>query len=425
MIALSETEKYRDLKRVTEFVASRDAEEARHRWYYFKEGFSPDLVRAVLAEAVDANERPRILDPFSGAGTTALVAAEYGLEATGFEVNPFLEFIARAKLSKCEPVTFLRGARAIRQAMKRSTASRFAEFSTFAESGLSEKWLFNREVLETYESAFRCVQSFHAEEKRLLLTALLVAVMENCNAVRDGKCLRYRKNWQSLHFDGDSLASAFESIVQNMFQDLRVPMLSSPSILLGDSRTSVMPAFDLCITSPPYLNSFDYTDVYRPELFLGEFVGSMEQLRALRQRTLRSHVQAKWAMPERIDFGPTFSEIYKAIDKKAQELWNPRLLLMLRAYFEDIAKVLANLLTQMSERASIWIVVSTSSYAGVFIPVDEIIGEVAEAMALKVRDIISMRDMPRIANQQWASLSTGGRSPFHRESVVILERAKS
>ena len=25
--------------------------------------------------------------------------------------------------------------------------------------------------------------------------------------------------------------------------------------------------FKLCVTSPPYLNSFDYTDVYRPELF--------------------------------------------------------------------------------------------------------------------------------------------------------------
>ena len=32
--------------------------------------------------------------------------------------------------------------------------------------------------------------------------------------------------------------------------------------------------FKLCVTSPPYLNSFDYTDIYRPELFLGGFVQS-------------------------------------------------------------------------------------------------------------------------------------------------------
>jgi SAM-dependent methyltransferase len=70
----------------------------RHRWFEFKEGFSAELVRIAISEA--NSKRPRILDPFSGSGTTVVEAARQGCSATGIEVNPFLVDVARAK---CHP----------------------------------------------------------------------------------------------------------------------------------------------------------------------------------------------------------------------------------------------------------------------------------------------------------------------------------
>lgn len=51
---------------------------------------------------------------------------------------------------------------------------------------------------------------------------------------------------------------------------------------------------DLIITSPPYLNSRDYTDIYMLELKVLQLINSYEELRELRKNTLRSHVQVPY-----------------------------------------------------------------------------------------------------------------------------------
>ena len=43
----------------------------RHRWYYYKEGFSPTLVEKAI-ESSGIKKIDVILDPFNGSGTTTL-----------------------------------------------------------------------------------------------------------------------------------------------------------------------------------------------------------------------------------------------------------------------------------------------------------------------------------------------------------------
>ena len=54
------------------------------RWMKYKEGFS----RALVDYLLDEYKPDRVLDPFAGIGTTALVAAGRGIEATGIEIMP-------------------------------------------------------------------------------------------------------------------------------------------------------------------------------------------------------------------------------------------------------------------------------------------------------------------------------------------------
>src|SRR5438309_2819422 len=54
-------------------------EEARqypvHRWYYYKEGFSPELL-SLIANELEIDNGFRVLDPFAGVGTTVLSASQ-------------------------------------------------------------------------------------------------------------------------------------------------------------------------------------------------------------------------------------------------------------------------------------------------------------------------------------------------------------
>ena len=50
----------------------------RHRWYYYKEGFSPNLVNKAIDE-LQLGENDLIIDPFNGSGTVTLTSAMRGI----------------------------------------------------------------------------------------------------------------------------------------------------------------------------------------------------------------------------------------------------------------------------------------------------------------------------------------------------------
>jgi len=60
---------------------------------------------------------------------------------------------------------------------------------------------------------------------------------------------------------------------------------------------------------------------------------------------------------------------------------------MIQAYFEDMARLFRVLLSHAEISAQVWLLVSTSSYAGIEVPVDLILGEIGEEVGWKVKDI--------------------------------------
>lgn len=395
----------------------------RHRWYFYKEAFSPELVRhAIEAEELDKNAV--VFDPFAGSGTVILEAALGGRAGYGFEVNPFALAVAKAKCARVSPSQLRSVAAVALGGAVRGKRSRLERFSTFCETANSEKWLFNRAVLRAFEGGWSAIDATRSSAAACVRIALIASAMDSSNARKDGKCLRYKREWERLNFDAGTFLEAFGRRISAMAEDLGGSKIhGSADLTLADSRrTLTRERFDLSVTSPPYLNSFDYSDVYRPELFLGGYVQDMNDLSAIRQRTVRSHVQVKWKDPKDVDFGEHYLKTFALVRDRAARLWNPRLMLMIQAYFEDLKLVLGRLRSKIKPRGSVWIVISTSAYAGVEIPVDNILAEVAERNSWRVRDIRILRSLERIATQQWSELRTsGGHPPQLRESIVILE----
>lgn len=396
--------------------------EPRHRWYFLKEAFSPALVTyAIRVEKLPRNAV--IFDPFSGGGTTVVEASRLGKQSYGHEVNPFLVDVAKAKLACCTAKQVRTSATVALAGALKGRRTPLEYFSTFSKSGGSDKWLFNRPVLRAFSGAWASLKTHPGPSRRILRIALIGAALDCANARKDGKCLRYRRAWREMNFEIDTFLDAFGNRVRDIVEDIEsttLPVVGK--IFTADSRRRSLSArFDLCLTSPPYLNSFDYTDVYRPELFLGEYVSNMDQLTSVRRRTIRSHVQVRWTDPRSSDFGPAYDRIASDLKERVHELWSQRIPLMTQAYFEDLQRVLVNLRAQAKRGAAAWFVVSTSAYAGIHIPVDVILSEVAERSGWSVRSVNKMRNLGRVANQQWAALSNGSQRPALRECVVILD----
>ncbi|QRX64302.1 hypothetical protein JS578_03345 [Dysgonomonadaceae bacterium zrk40] len=396
---------------------------ARHRWYYYKEGFSPSLVENAI-ETLGLTSSDLIIDPFNGSGTVTLTAAMKGIKSFGFEVNPFTAFIAKTKVESGNITTFDNACKDVLSAANKQKKSPLLTFSTFSEYSKKSKWLFNADVLNSFEGGISTLNKVDDNNiKDILKLSLIGSVMDNSNARRDGKCLRYKNHWQELNFDKTSFIKSLEKRLIAIREDLiNDAELRDPKIICGDSRTVIeqefSEKFSLCITSPPYLNTFDYTDIYRPELFLGQFINSMSELYDLRLTTVRSHVQAKWTKPHQKNFGTLYDVAVNEILQRRENLMHKDIPLMIQAYFEDMQNILSVLRSKAKNNAELWLVVSTSAYAGIEIPVDMIIGEIGNKVGWYLKDIGVLRYLKKRKSKYSDEINQ------LRESVVIFTASK-
>ncbi|MCK4663183.1 MAG: hypothetical protein KAT68_09980 [Bacteroidales bacterium] len=393
----------------------------RHRWYYYKEGFSPNLVKAAI-KSYNLNSDNLIMDPFNGSGTVTLTASENNIPSIGLEINPFTSFVAKTKVlnsnSKILSELFYK---ILSEIEKGKVFNELEKYSTFTELSGKDKWLFNLEVVRAFYGGFNYLEVNNSNASNLLKLALLTSVMENSNAKKDGKCLRYKNNWQSLQYSKNSLIESFINNYQKIETDIKNTVIKQRSkIIQTDSRHIDKISdkkFDLVVTSPPYLNTFDYTDIYRPELFLGKFVLSSRALYKLRLKTIRSHIQAKWKMPDIKNIESIMlKEFYQHLKSNGNLLMHPRIPMMILAYFEDMKKVFNQLSLKVNKNAHLWMIVSNSAYANVEIPVDLILADIATKSGWKLNEIGVLREITKRKTKYSPDIKK------LRESVIILEK---
>ena len=404
---------------------STNMELPRHRWYEFKEGFGYSLVERAITETknITKNNQLTVMDPFSGSGTTPLTALQNNCNAIGLEVNPFLSFVGATKCSKKEKSIekYSFDLNWIMEQVPIEIESNLEKLSSFSSDGGKSKWLFNKSVLRGFEALHRHIN--RVESRDIFLLALFSAIMQCCNAKKDGKCLRYKKGWDTLAYSSQELRVMFRQSSLAMISDMdNLPLYTGDRIFYeGDARQSIARiesnTVDLVVFSPPYLNSFDYSDIYRPELFLGGYVTNNDELRLIRKRTLRSHVQCKWKTNDKSK-SKWAQNISAQVNEHRDILWDKDIPQMIDAYFFDMEQILKESYRVATKGAHMWFVVGTSSYAGVEIPADLILADIAVKNGWSLINVNALRKL-RTSSQ---CVSDEIRKIRLRESLIICKK---
>jgi DNA modification methylase len=401
-----------------------------HRWYRFKEGYSKDLVHLILGSL--GIKVDRCLDPFGGSGTTALACQEVGISCHSIEVNPFLHHVAKVKLNtrytvKGFDAALLRVKDRVEQILREDYEVPI--MSTLTQGPKVDKWLFSRPVLQAILALQYCFTELHHIYGDLFLVILASILPEVGNTTKDGKCVRYKKGWKDPKFTRKQVCRQFferaavfrEDIEHIRHRNIGVSnaaLCVNGNVLdeISNVRTS---SIDAIITSPPYLNSFDYTDVYMPELWALGFVQDYAAVRRLRSKTLCSHVQVKWNRDEN-GFAAEMKSIVASITTHERELWNRLIPKMIGGYFQDMQRLLIGLKRVLKRRGRLCIVVGTSSYNKVTIPTDWLIAGLAEDVGFRLEEIRIVREFKRSTQQ---SSNQVRYLPRLRESILTFSLA--
>jgi hypothetical protein len=334
------------------------------------------------------------------------------------EVNPYLADLIEAKLTPVDgQLVGMRLAEVLATARSVDPVSYyFGGPRTLVEPGVKGRYLFSAKVASRLASLVDAVLRIRAEPVSRLLRVLLgSAALEVCNATVSGKGRRYRGNWKDRSVGPSDLDRHFVSAIEAaVFDATRYARRRSLAFKLirGDARIELktVDEVDLAVFSPPYPNSFDYTDVYNIELWVLGYLRSPDQNIQLRHSTLRSHVQIKRDMSSTALTPLAMSAIEQL--RSAPNLWDRNIPDMIGAYFDDLRCVMVELRRMLPSHGRVYMVVGDSRYSGVNIPVAAGLAQTAPELGYQVLGVEPFRSM-RVSPQQ------GGRQEL-AESLIIL-----
>ncbi len=378
------------------------------RWYRFKEAFSPMLV----VEAINTLGfwPSTCLDCFGGSGTTALTSQFLGIAPTTVEVNPFLADLIEAKLSTYDRASLVDDyAAVIDRALATKIDLRSIRYeqwpATMVEPGLNSRWIFPKETFRKILGLRQAIDETVSETNRRLMRVLLGSILvDMSNVVISGKGRRYRGSWQSTQKSPEDVVRAFQSAFETALVDITLHgkrQSSDYTLFRGDARTEVSKArsIDIALFSPPYPNSFDYTDIYNLELWVLGYIKSRKDNAQLRTSTLRSHVQIHRDMSWEGLTSKRLKKTVAALSAKRDELWNPQLPDMVGAYFADLNQILTNMRPHMNPDGAVLMTVGDSRYSGVLVGVGDILSELAEGAGYVCEAVTPIRAMRTSAQQ--------------------------
>lgn len=406
-----------------------------HQWYPFVEGYSKEFIESILKEINYTPEN--VLEPFSGSGTTALELQFKNINCTSFEVSPFMYLLSSVKLynnynfdafnyylfNLKDTLTNLP-----RRVPNIRNIEKVPFGRTVIKSDNIKKWNFNDESLDgvlDIKYAISLIDDIAYQD--LFKIALSSILLEVSNLFRNGKCLSYKKDWQARKvLNRKDVHCLFLSKIENVIKnDIKILEESSiqnevanyENLHFGDVRTNILQlpdnSVDLIITSPPYLNSRDYTDIYILELKVLDLVNNYDELNQLRKNTLRSHVQVKHGELIELDI-PTLKEYFKNISEKKLVFWNNELLNMIKGYFLDMDHLFEQFKRVMQPEKFIYFNVANSAYFAEEVKVDVIISEIAIKHGFELVEIRKARNLKSSSQQS-------GQIKSLRESVIVLK----
>lgn len=404
------TDYFKKYGRIMQF--NKNKKEPFHRWYSFVEGYSREFIQSIVKEM----DRDNLvcLEPFSGSGTTALELQNLGIPCFAFEVNPLMYLIARVKLENGYELerfdywyNYIKTQR-IQQQVELET-----EFNTLYQGDGKKKWNYNTEIGIAVEKLRQVIESISEEIYKELFTVALAAILlDVSNLYRNGKCLSYKKKWKERNIVEKDVFDKFDDkVINELRNDIknikeRVSINNKERLYNQDARIGIAneiedDSVDLVITSPPYLNSRDYTDTYMLELKTLGFTKTSEEIKQLREKTLRSHVQIKWNDTSNVNNDLLNNTLIELEEASAEiEKWNDSIIDMVRLYFVDMQNVFRVLYAKMKRCGRVYFNVSNSAYFNVLINTLEICASIAEQEGFSVLEIRDARKLKTSPQQQ-------------------------
>ena len=421
----------------SEYGSFRDSLRAPiHRWFTYPAGYSHKFVEAKINE-YGLTGGSTVVDPFLGTGTTSVAAKMMGVNSVGIEAHSFVHWVAKTKMFFYHDLDEL--SRSVNEVTQQAQAlvgeTDWSDiwpplvYKCFTDANLGELDALRSAILE-------CEGKQHIRDfLRLALTSTLRIV----TTAGAGWPYISPSKYHSRKTDKSAIAE-FRARCHLMMADiqqtqtLEIPY-SSHDVLLGDARKLASyvdeETIDLIVTSPPYLNNYDYADRTRLETY---FWGIHESWADI-TREVRDHLivaattQVRMSAMNEIRECPQIRQLDSGIhselsdiigrlgDMRAVKSGKKTYDYVVAGYFEDMLQVLVGGLAVLKPGGHFALVLGDSAPYGVHVPTEQIVGKLAVAIGFSTYEI----EQIRTRGGKWGHNTQRHKVPL-KESILTIAK---
>lgn len=370
-----------------------------HRWMNFIAGFSPEFVRRCIEEeGLAAGDR--LLDPFAGLGTSLVEASSLGLSSIGYEPHPYLGDMAQAKIDPPTVNVLKKAVRAI--AGTRPIDDVREMWSEDASTFLSK--LVAPDELKRLGGAAQALTE-QDESVRPIYRLIVSEMLEAASGSKtDGIYKAPTSNKRSVGFDV-SLKRISDLIAEDL---VALEGMSRGACELVRTSSEHMhqvasDSVDICVTSPPYLNNFDFAEMTRMELYFWGYASNWREITdRVRANLIVNTTTAPTSMKKAQDEWRELltEDFLSSVDPLRDELREQRKTraghkeydLLVYPYFAQVRRVLAEAHRVLKSESSLHLVVADAALYGVHIHTEELLAAIMDEIGFEVLDIVRLRD---------------------------------
>ena len=404
------------------------------RWFKCREGFSVNLIKEILRRNLPQR---KVLDPFCGSGTTLVGSNELGIKAVGFDVNPLVTFVSKVKTTMYSKEDIEKLSRAVSDILCIINTSKRADIPKLRVIDKA----FNVEILNTLLKLKYKIEEIHEQKIHDFLKLGWVAVLETVsNTRKEGNGIKYRftkrtgrgyislpqQEWEDNYFGKQKSKFVIKKLklkYDEMLSDLQeLSYVSLEPTVHNESALELTNFLErgtvsMVLFSPPYANSFDYFEIFKIELWMGDFVKNYVDLRSLRNRALRSNINTNLDISRGDLDLPELDELVSLM--RDERLWDRKLKKMVFGYFQDMNVVLKEIYQVTESGGKCIVIVGNSAYADILIPTDLLLSKIARGIGFQNLEIQVGRHLTTSSQQRKKLI---GLKEYLRESIIFMEK---
>lgn len=369
-----------------------------HRWFRLTPSFGDDLVRTML-DRLNWREGEVVLDPFSGAGTTLIECKIQGIDAFGFEINPFLHFVCRVCINWSLNYQTLQEAIAFVEDHFFKSRNNPDFVATLQKPTISsiERW-WREDVLNDLLLIKNAIQKLPQPEYRdLLLLALAAVLVPDLTNVTLGRLqLHFIDRSKHVMEAWPTFSAHAKQILSDVKSQLQERHISKAIVFHTDSRSPNAPPdykAHCVITSPPYPNRYSYVWNTRPHLYFFDHFHVPKQASDLDKITIGGTWGTATSVLAKGTIAPFNEAVKNSLGSIHEEIRTEDNLMAnyVVNYFNELTKQILAMRPYLASNARLAYVVGCSRIKEKFVETDVILAKIFEGLGFVVDSVERIR----------------------------------